>query len=475
VLATVTEPGNSSHPFKFGYETGDDNRESILYPNGILQCYKTDPAGRLTSLRAFKPSAEQTCASSVSPSSTLEDYSLSYTFEGEEGGKKVSVDTPDLQTLTNLKAESATAYTYDNLDRLLEAVTKPTAGGSATLSSSYSYDNAGNLLENHTYSPTTTYTKNYDKYNAANEICAIATTAPSACATPSEPGIAGEPTYDADGDMTSDGSASPAKFAYTARDQLAGITPHGGSETQIVSHGTGQEDLAAIGTEEVIQNVLGVASTGSGESAGYYTRGSEGLLLAKRKPGEHPSETEYYLLDPSGSPAMLTNATGTQTAPTSGNYQYDPYGNPVGTGPATFGYRSGQILPDGLIHYGARYYDPTNASWTQQDPLSQAEDLTQADAFAYVGDDPINQSDPNGRCFILSCKKYHEAERFIENAHTIEGEIEEAKHASIEAKEDEVNCGKGALEFNEDTGETGLDGFEEAKLIVGCVSGAAGG
>jgi hypothetical protein len=34
---------NSSHPFKFGYETGDDNRESILYPNGILQCYKTDP------------------------------------------------------------------------------------------------------------------------------------------------------------------------------------------------------------------------------------------------------------------------------------------------------------------------------------------------------------------------------------------------------------------------------------------------
>jgi RHS repeat-associated protein len=400
VLATLTEPGNSSHPFKFGYETGDDNRESILYPNGILQCYKTDPAGRLTSLKAFKPTSEQTCASSVSPSSTLEDYSLSYTFEGEEGGKKVSVDTPDLQTLTNLKAESATAYGCDNLDRLLEAVTKPTAGGAATLTSEYEYDNAGNMTINHTFSPTTTYSKNYDKYNAANEICAIATTAPSTCASPSEPGIAGEPTYDADGDMTSDGSASPAKFSYTERDQLASITPHGGSATAIVSHGTGQEDLAAIGTEEVIQNALGVASTGSGETASYYTRGNEGQLLAKRKPGEHPSETQYYLLDPYGSPAMLTSATGTQTAPTSGSYQYDPYGNPIGTGPSTFGYRSGQILPDGLIHYGARYYDPTNTSWTQQDPISQMENLTQGDRFAYAGDDSINAYDPSGESLI---------------------------------------------------------------------------
>jgi hypothetical protein len=115
----------------------------------------------------------------------------------------------------------------------------------------------------------------------------------------SEPGIAGEPTYGADGDTTSDGSAAPAKFAYTARDQLSSITPHGGTATAIVSHGTGQEDLAAIGSEENIQNVLGVASTGTGTSATYYTRTNNGQLLAKRKPGEKPTETQYYLLDPS--------------------------------------------------------------------------------------------------------------------------------------------------------------------------------
>jgi RHS repeat-associated protein len=393
VLGTLIEPGNSSHPFKFGYETGDDNPESTSYPNGILQCTKTDAGGRLISFKVFKPTSEQTCASSITPSATLEDYSLSYTIELE--GK--STDTPQLQALKNLKAETTTTYTYSTLDRLEKAVTKPTAGGSATLTSEYEYDKAGNLLVNHTFSPTTTYSNNHDKYNGANEICAIATSAPTACASPTEPGIAGDPTYDADGDMTSDGSSSPAKFSYTERDQLASITPHGGSATQIVTHGTGQEDLAAIGTEEVIQNVLGVASTGTGESASYYTRTNNGQLLAKRKPGEKPTETQYYLDDPFGSVAMLTSSTGTQTAPASGTYQYDPYGNPIGTAPSTFGYRSGEFLPDGLIHYGARYYDPANGSWTQQDPLNQVEDLTQADRFLFAADDPINRVDLTGR------------------------------------------------------------------------------
>jgi hypothetical protein len=208
----------------------------------------------------------------------------------------------------------------------------------------------------------------------------------------SEPGIAGEPTYGADGDTTSDGSAAPAKFAYTARDQLSSITPHGGTATAIVSHGTGQEDLAAIGSEENIQNVLGVASTGTGTSATYYTRTNNGQLLAKRKPGENRPKRSTICSTPYGSPAMLTSATGTQTAPTSGSYQYDSYGSAIGTGPTTFGYRSGQLLPDNLIHYGARYYGQADASWTQEDPASQIADLTQADIYGYT-DGKSNQED----------------------------------------------------------------------------------
>lgn len=410
LLTSLTEPENSSHPFKFGYQTGTDTRESTTFPNGLLQCTKTDPAGRLTSFLVFKPSGEQNCQSSLSAGSTLEDYGLSYAFEeeveNEEGHKEtISVDTPDLQTLKNEKAGNATKYSYDTLDRLLKAVTK--AGSEpASLTSEYEYDNAGNIKLNHTFSPTTTYSNEHMLYNAANEICAIATSTPSACAKPSEPGIAGEPTYDEDGNMTSDGLLSGAdKFAYDVREQLTSITPHGESAKQVVSHGTGQDDLAAIGSEEVITNVLGVGSTGSGESAKYYTRGSEGTLFAERTAKGKRSETEYFVLDPFGSVAMLTSYTGSQTEPKSTErYEYDPYGASVGLAPwsvgIAFGFESGLVMPAELVHFGARYDDPISGVWTQQDPLSQLSSLTQGDRYAYAGDNPVNQQDETGEALI---------------------------------------------------------------------------
>jgi RHS repeat-associated protein len=403
LLTSLTEPENSAHPFKFGYEAGVDNRESTSFPNGLLQCQKYDPVGRLKSFVVFKPTGEQNCASTITPSSTLEDYTTSFAIEEEletEGKKEVlSVDTPELQTLSNLKASAATKYTYDTLDRLLKAVAKPGAEA-ATLTSEYEYDPAGNMKLNHTYSPSTTYANEHMKYNAANEICALATTAPSECASGTEEGVAGHPTYDKDGDMTSDGLLSGAnKFAYTIRDQLSSITPHGESAKQVVSHGTGQADLAAIGSEEVITNVLGVGVTSSGESAKYYTRGSEGTLLAKRTAKGKPSETEYLTLDPFESVALLTNSSGSQTAPSSGSYAYDPYGNSIGAGPTTFAYASGQVGPAGIIHFGARYYDPTLAVWTQVDP--------QGEAYQFAGNDPIDQADPSGERYADQCYAIH--------------------------------------------------------------------
>jgi RHS repeat-associated protein len=392
VLTSLTEPENSAHPFKFGYQTETDNRESTTYPNGLLQCTKSDRAGRLTNLLVFKPTGEQNCASAITPSATLEDYELKYTFSEKVGEETITVDTPELQLLKDLKASKETSYEYDTLDRLLKA----TLSGSPARVSEYKYDNAGNMELNHTYAGATNYINEHMKYNAANEICAIATATPNECAKPSEPGIAGQPTYDEDGNMTSDGLLGGAnKFAYTVRDQLSSITPHGESAKAIVSHGTGQADLAAIGSEEVVQNVLGVGVTGSGESAKYYTRGSEGTLFAKRTAKGKPSETEYFMLDPFGSVAMLTSATGGQTAPASGRYEYDAYGASLGTAPTTFGFEAGQTLSGGLVHFGARYYAQALARWTQRDPMG--------DGYDFVEGDPINQTDPSGSCTQSAC------------------------------------------------------------------------
>jgi len=49
-----------------------------------------------------------------------------------------------------------------------------------------------------------------------------------------------------------------------------------------------------------------------------------------------------------------------------------------------------------LYHYGARFYDPATATWTQQDPINQITSLTQANHYTYTGGNPIDGTDPTG-------------------------------------------------------------------------------
>jgi RHS repeat-associated protein len=57
-----------------------------------------------------------------------------------------------------------------------------------------------------------------------------------------------------------------------------------------------------------------------------------------------------------------------------------------------FGYTSAYTDPTtGLIHDGARYYNPADGRFTQQDPANQGPNL-----YTYAADNPLNQSDPTG-------------------------------------------------------------------------------
>lgn len=63
-------------------------------------------------------------------------------------------------------------------------------------------------------------------------------------------------------------------------------------------------------------------------------------------------------------------------------------------------------VPNSLIHYGQRYYDPTTGRWTQQDPEDRMTSASQADRFLFTSGDPINNSDPSGRSatdYIKAC------------------------------------------------------------------------
>jgi hypothetical protein len=49
-----------------------------------------------------------------------------------------------------------------------------------------------------------------------------------------------------------------------------------------------------------------------------------------------------------------------------------------------------------MYKFGARYYNPVLARWTQPDPLTHVADLRQANPYGYAAGDPVNAVDLSG-------------------------------------------------------------------------------
>jgi RHS repeat-associated protein len=77
---------------------------------------------------------------------------------------------------------------------------------------------------------------------------------------------------------------------------------------------------------------------------------------------------------------------------------YDAWGNVTNTPTSfdqPFGFAGGLWDRDtGLVHFGAREYDPVTGRWLQKDPIRFRGGDT--NLYAYVGGDPVNRIDPSG-------------------------------------------------------------------------------
>ncbi|HKU17928.1 MAG TPA: RHS repeat-associated core domain-containing protein [Candidatus Saccharimonadales bacterium] len=111
---------------------------------------------------------------------------------------------------------------------------------------------------------------------------------------------------------------------------------------------------------------------------------------------------EYKVIsDQVGSPVLIVNAS---TGAIAEQISYDAWGNITSDsnpGFQPFGFAGGLYDADtGLVHFGARDYDPQTGRWISKDPILFAGGET--NLYGYVVGDPINGLDPLG-LFCLGC------------------------------------------------------------------------
>jgi RHS repeat-associated protein len=347
----VNEPTSVKDPWRgtttFSYKSADDTElASIAYPNSVTESFSYDKSKRISSLTA-----------SNTGGSTLLSQSFSYT------DPSTGSDSSLRWSMTN--GSGTTNYSYDALNRL-------TSAQGPSSSYSYGYDGDGNITSKTANGTTTNYTYNDDDQLTSQGA-----------------------SYDNAGNLT--GGAGFSSFGYDAANHTTQITPSGGSQQQLTYAGASQNLLRSAGTTTLSYNSLGIASTITGSSTANYLRDPSGSLLGENVNGN----TYYYILDAQKSVTDLADNTGNAAD----SYAYSPYGettNSTGSVPNPFGYDSGMQIPGtSLIHFGARYYNPSTGNWTQPDPVAHARDLTQVDAYGYAGDDPINATDRGRPLFCV--------------------------------------------------------------------------
>jgi RHS repeat-associated protein len=109
--------------------------------------------------------------------------------------------------------------------------------------------------------------------------------------------------------------------------------------------------------------------------------------------------TTYRIVsDHLGSPRLVVEVS---TGAIVQRIDYDEWGNVVSDsnpGFQPFGYAGGLLDSDTkLVRFGARDYDAALGRWTARDPMLFDGGL--ANLYAYVGNDPVNRTDPNGEDF----------------------------------------------------------------------------
>jgi RHS repeat-associated protein len=321
---------------------------------------------------------------------------LTYTYDNADRLTQIN----QAAGTTNGQVEQTIVFTYDKANR---RTTMILANG---ISVGYGYDNANELTgitytnKGGTVLGTITYS-----YDAAGRRIAVGgtlvTTGSAPAAATLTNNVANELSkfnsdslsYDADGELTSDGTHT---YVWDERNRLVSIS--GGITASFTYDSFDRRTSKTVGStttgfvydgQTFVQELAGTTNAAAVLYNLVAGSGVDEQLL--RMPADGAA-VYNILADALGSTVEITDQTGASQA----TFTYDPYGNTTqsGTTDQSQQYSGRENDGTGLYFYRARYYSPKYGRFITEDSMGWASGQT--NEYAYVGGNPISSTDPFG-------------------------------------------------------------------------------
>jgi RHS repeat-associated protein len=197
-------------------------------------------------------------------------------------------------------------------------------------------------------------------------------------------------TWSPQGNLTNDGTRT---YAYDAANRLTGT---GSSVLTWDPLDRLAEMTGTLGARYQYDGaeVVGVYVGGSSTVGNRLIRGPGLDELVVSYAGTTAASPLWTLQDHQSSSIAITDPGGAALY----TLAYDEYGLPRPGNAGRFMYTGQMWMPDyAAYHYKARAYRPDLGRFLQTDPVGYAQGLN---LYAYVGNDPVNQTDPTGMCWV---------------------------------------------------------------------------